>query len=211
MKKLLFIALTFSIWSNIACSQSPYFEGVIMSRVKFEIKDSTKRAIYFSTINPSYTVEHFYNGNSFVLNDKGDTKTYLYLQSENKAYEKGWDKDTLYMIDCSKKGKQIFSYSIEKNTDTILGIPCNKLQIRFDGRTSTYFYNENYLKINPKWYKNLTYVNWDTISKIIRSIPLKIIIERSDYRIINTVESFKEKRVDKNLFKFPINAIIKEY
>ncbi len=211
MKKFILIALLFSVWQNKACTQTSYFEGVITSRIKFEIKDSTKRAVYFSKINPSHTIEHFYTGNSFVVNDKGDTENYLYLQSENKAYDKVWGKDTFYMMDCSKKGKQMLSYTIEKNADTILDIPCNKLQVRFEDRTSTYFYNEAYLKINPKWYESLTYVNWDTISKIIRSIPLQIIIERSDYRRVLTVESFTEKKVDKNLFKIPITAIIKEY
>lgn len=208
MKIIELILVFFLCAFSEGCTQSTFFEGELISKIKFEIKDSTKRAVYFSKSNPSQATEYFKQGSSFITYDKGDTYTYLYLQPENAVYQNRWSGDTLYKFDCNKQGRQILNYSIEKNAAVLLGISCNKLEVFFEGGSSTYFYNEQALKINPSWFIKLTYVNWDTISKILQSIPLKTVIERNDYRITSTVESFKEAKIDDTFFKISKTAII---
>jgi hypothetical protein len=190
--------------------QLNYFEGKIVFKTSFEIKDSTKRAVHFSTLYPSITTQYFKEGNTFEIYDKGDNKTYLYLPSENKAYQNKWSKDTLYFFDCGSKGREILNYSLTKNAATVLGLACDKLQITYSTGTSTYYFNENRLRINPEWYSQLTYINWDTISKFLKSIALKTVIDRPDYRIVNTATSVKNEKIPSSIFQIPKNAILIE-
>lgn len=206
---LLGILLTFFSFEKI-CAQENYFEGRIIYRTVFEIKDSTKRALSFSKYYPLVTIQHFKEGNSFEISDKGETKTYLYRKSENRTYQDYWSKDTLFFFDCSKKGREILNYTITKKADTILGLACDKLQISYNTGTSSYYFNQESLKIDPKWYSQLTYINWDFISSISKSIVLKTVIERADYRITNTAISIHKEKISDSIFAIPINVILVE-
>jgi hypothetical protein len=206
----IFIIFSFWLIFGSAEAQTEYFQGKIISETKFVIKDSTKRAIYFSSLNPNQTIEYFKEGNTFDIYDKGRSKTYLYLRAQNKAYFNEWNDDTLIAIDGGRQGRKIITYSLLPTNDTILGFQCSKLIISYEGGTTTYYFNKSALKINPAWYEKLTYVNWNFISKTLECIPLRTVIERSDYKLTNTLVSFTNENVPDKFFIIPPNVTIVE-
>ena len=199
----------------IICNQKPYaqslyYEGKLIYANEFRIKDSTNLAIYLSKMQPSKTVRYFKDGNSFETYNKGQYQTHLYLESESKIYQKKWSNDTLYMFDCYKKGREIINLSTQKNADTILGFPCDKLELRYKNGSTTYYYNRDVIKINPKWYSRLTFINWHEISLILQSLPLKTVIEGDSYSLTSTVTSIIEQKVSDDIFKISLGSIIIE-
>ncbi|MDB5200692.1 MAG: hypothetical protein JWQ27_101 [Ferruginibacter sp.] len=209
MKSFVVIASTMAFSSfGKAFAQPAYFEGKIILEETFQIKDSTMRAVLFSHLNPGKVTQYFKEGNSFESYDKGENKSYLYIRAENKVYLNHWNDDSLYFYDCSGKGRDILHYSMTKNAEIILGLSCDKLQISYAGGTSTYYFNEKKLPINPAWYARLTFINWDTISAIMKSIALKTIIDRPDYRIVSTVRLISYEQVPDSYFTIPQNTIL---
>jgi hypothetical protein len=196
--------------SSATYSQAGYFEGKIVRETKFEVKDSTARAVSFSHMYPQVTIQYFKNGNNLELYDKGDQASYLYLQTENRVYLNKWSKDTLFYFDCGQRGRNIIESVLTENADTLLGYPCDKFQVVYEGGSSVYFFSKNVLKINPAWYKKLTYTNWNIIAPVIKSIALKTVINRADYRVVDRVVSISKESLSDSIFKIPGNAILVE-
>jgi hypothetical protein len=204
------------IFAQIDCSfkkdkaSQSYFEGKIVYRNQFIIKSHTESAQALSTLTANQIVLYFKNGNSIESYDKGYVSQDLYLSAENKMYTKEKYSDTLYWFDCSKPGETILKHSVTRKKEIILGIPCDELTMNYEKKTVRFYYNSDTLKINPTWYKNLTYTNRHFTSRIMQSVPLKIVIEREDYKFTSTVISISHEKVDDKVFDIPSTAILVE-
>lgn len=199
---LCLIAISVAFFNSKSDSTS-YFEGKIVFKTKFNIKDSTEFARTLSKMLPDTVVSYFKEGNFFEINNKGEVQSSLYLRDSNNIYSNKWSKDTLYSFNCGRPGRKIISCSIRKSIDTILKIPCNELIIEYPQVRISYFFNPDTLKINPGWHKMLTYINRDTISKITRSMILGTRFVYPDCEMISEAVYLSKEKVPVELFRIP--------
>lgn len=102
----------------------------------------------------------------------------LYLNKENRLYNKMSNSETIYWNDCSIQGDNVLNVKITKNTATVLNMQCNEIILTCTSGIQKYYFNSK-LSVNPNLFKNHKLGNWyDYISKA-KAFPLKMVIENS--------------------------------
>ena len=202
------VVLLFACSLTSTKSDNPYFEGKISYDYDFIIKDTTRKTLFFKTLYPTKSVLTFKDGNSIEEYEGGESIYDLYIVNQNKFYTKRNPSDTLFWFDCGGPGEEILSMKVNSNNENILGIKCNELLITYKKKTVTYWYNQDTLKINPDWFKRLTYTNRDITSKKVGAICLKVKVEYPDYILMQTATSISIEKINSEVLTLPANAVL---
>jgi hypothetical protein len=202
------VVLLFACNLTPAKSDYPYFEGKISYEYDFIIRDTTRKTQFFKTLYPTKSVLTFKDGNSIEEYEGGESIYDLYIVNQNKLYTRRNQSDTLYWFDCGNPGEEILSMKVHSNNENILGIKCDELSITYKNKTVTYWYNQDTLKINPDWFKRLTYTNRNITSKKLGAVCLKVKVEYPDYILMQTVNSISTEKINSNIFTVPANAVL---
>ena len=166
----------------LSCGQK-YFEGEITYDLEYIKKDSL-----FELNNipswPAKTGKSLCKNGSWIQWIDGGTFEYEYFNRQlNQQFYKARGLDTLLFLDYNQRSPElepVTSIDILKGTDTILGKICNKLILKTNKMTLTFLYND-YLKINPDWYKNTKGSYYDVIYSNTKSLFLMAFIETDKY------------------------------
>jgi hypothetical protein len=176
-----FITFLF-LFPLFSCGQQ-YFEGEITYDLEYIKKDSL-----FELNNipswPAKTAKSLCKNGSWIQLMDGGSFEYEYFNRQlNQQFYKARGLDTLLFLDYnqgSPEQEPVMSIDNLKGTDTILGKTCNKLILKTSNLTLTILYND-YLKINPDWYKNTKGGYYDIIYSNTKSHFLMAIIETDKY------------------------------
>ncbi|MBF7091812.1 hypothetical protein IUY40_09675 [Flavobacterium sp. ALJ2] len=186
------------------------FEGKIEYKISYKvISDKESEANLKRDLGTKIT---FVTKNGFYkeITDSEYMNYILYNPNENKLYftDKLLPK-TLFFYKGDKLPNTKIIYKIFKNAETILGHICNKLVYKTEKYEIAFYYSKD-LKIDPKYFKNFTYLNKNKNTEIMKSIFLKQIVTTKNY-IATTVASkiIFVKISDKEFIK-PLHEIIKE-
>ena len=140
-----------------------------------------------------------------------DMLTYqLYIPEENRLYfQDRISPDQLFYLRGEKSDNTPFEYEIVENADTILGYSCNKLTYQSGGLKLIYYYAPK-LKINPKYYKDFSYLNRNKVLELIRSVFLRQDIEMPDF--IGRIEAYRinPTKISDSEFIKPEAKIVRE-
>lgn len=156
----------------------------------------------------SKTDTFFYKEGNTVLQSLPDFRQ-LYLIKENRVFfEDSWS-DTISWKSCGTPGAKVINYKIVPHKEEILGILCDELQVAFEDRVLTCYYNSDTLTIDPDLHQRNTIYNDNFLSGIKKSISLKFVIEREDYVVTTIAKSFSYRRLDDEIFKLRTNKPVK--
>jgi hypothetical protein len=134
----------------------------------------------------------------------------LYKNDENKIYYKHQiEDDTLRFKNAIADKNENFDFEIEKNADTVLGKICNKLILKDNYGTKTYFYSSEY-KLDPKDYEKYTYANKNELIKVMQAIYLKLIMEYQQFTVELIATKVNRKKLRKREFRIPKHKYIKQ-
>lgn len=138
-------------------------------------------------------------------------KMQLYNPKQNKSYTLTGKNDTLYWEDCSINNEEAIKYELQKNKDTILGIPCDLMIIEAKSSKTYYYYNSKYA-VNPELFKEHNYGNWYLILSKTKSLPLKTVYETDQFIMTGTATEIKAMKLEDAFFTMPYkNKIAKAY
>jgi len=202
------VVLLFACSLTSKKSDKPYFEGKITYDYDFQIKDTTPKTKFFKTLYPTKSVLTFKDGNSLEEYKGGESVYDLYIVNQNRFYTKRGASDTLFWFDCGGPGEEILSMTVNSNNEKINGIKCDELSIIYKKKVVTYWYNQDTFKINPDWFKRLTYTNRDITSKKIGAVCLKVKVEYPDYVLMQTATSISKEKINAEVLEVPKNAIL---
>jgi hypothetical protein len=152
----------------------------------------------------------FKQGNFFHTYDGGSIEFDMYKKEDNKAYVKERGNDTIFWYDCRKPGEKINKFLFTKNKETILGIACDELMIRFDDKTESQYYNSDSILINPGWFKGFMLDGESEIDEKEKSIYLKNKIDYPYFLFTQTATKISREAIDDKIFEIPSTAILFE-
>lgn len=131
----------------------------------------------------------------------------LYVNKDNKLYNKVSNNETLFWVDGAFNIDEIFKVEINRNVTEILGYKCDEIILSCKSGIQKYYFNTK-LAVDPKLFENHKYGNWyDYLSKT-NSLPLKSILNKTEYTLESTAIEVKEMKLDKAIFDLPANAKI---
>lgn len=205
--------------SSIVCGQS--FEGTLTYGVEFEIKtqkvgnfEITKEQViaklksdgeYFDEV-----IIRIKDG-SYEKRDNSDLqKRIVYKPDENKIYTIEKDFEYVIITDASRANfmkLELPEPTFEKidSTKVIKGQECSLLKLTWDKTgTELYFYNSEFIKIDPSLFQNHNYEYLNEVLKFTHAYPMEIVKTMSDFMTIRmTLVNVSQGSIDDSLFNLP--------
>ncbi len=129
----------------------------------------------------------------------------LYINKDNKLYNKMANSETVYWNDGSVQGDEILKVEINKNATEVLGYMCDEIILTCKSGIQKYYYNSK-LAVDTKLFINHKFGNWyDFLSKS-NALPLKMILENPQFTTISIATEIKPMKLEINSFELPIGV-----
>ena len=148
-------------------------------------------------------------GNYKSLTNGQALSVQLYINKTNRIYNKTPKTDTLYWFDASVNTDTVTSFEIKKNAEKILGYQCDAIIMKTKTGTTTIYYNEKY-KVDIKFYMKHNYSNWSFYVNQAGALPLKTVVEASQFRMESTAVELKPMDLGADFFDIDPKAPVKK-
>ncbi|RYC52324.1 hypothetical protein [Flagellimonas olearia] len=147
---------------------------------------------------------HYKHANYISEIDAGEeTGFQSYDPKKGLLYSWQKDSDTAIMVNTKKETDTLIEIYDAEQTDTIMGIPCKSIVVKSNMGEMTLWYNPDYFKMDPSYYKKHRYGHWDRILAKIGCLPLKMEQKKFMSHIVQIMVDHKEIAVDKERFEIP--------
>jgi len=204
-KQILLIALVL-VGNQVSIAQN--FEGKIVYRNSYISKLPQVQDIQFTAMMGSVQ-EYFIKGGNYKSVTNGTfAQMQFYIQSDNRLYSKFAISDTLFWTDAVNDSDPVSKFSVLKDQEIVMGIRCDAIVIETKSGKATYYFNTMYA-VDPYQYKNHRFGNWAFLMDKIKALPLKIVMENSQFKLVSIATEVKEQELDSNMFKLPDGTVIK--
>lgn len=119
----------------------------------------------------------------------------LYINKDNKLYNKMSNSEIVFWNDGSVQGDEIIKVEINKNVVEVLGYKCDEIVFTCKSGIQKYYYNSK-IAVDAKLFINHKFGNWyDFLSKS-GALPLKIIIENPQFTMTSIATEIKPLKLD---------------
>lgn len=190
------------LWVFSSKLEAQYFEGKLTYSQSYESKLPNVTSEQFN-IMMGNTSEYYIKGQNYKTVMNGTVSEFqLYSPSENRLYNKVSVTDTLLWNDASSNPYKVIEYSIAKSNERILGYKCKVLEVVTESGKTIYYFSKK-LKINPELYTNHHFGNWALFTSQTKSLPLKVIIDNTQFRSVGVVTKIEEMELMAEFFKLP--------
>jgi hypothetical protein len=201
MKKLLLL-LTILI-SIPAFSQT--FEGVVTYKNNFVSKlpnvTNEQLGIMLGT-----ELKYYIKGGDYKNSFNGNFLQYqLYINKDNKLYNKLSNNETFLWNDTSVETEEILKTELNKGVVEILGLSCDELVLTCKSGVQKYYFNTS-LKIDASLYANHKGMNWAAYLSKSNAVPLKISVENQQFKLESVAIEIKPMALDSKIFELPAGA-----
>lgn len=200
MKKALLI-LTISVISAFTTfGQS--FEGKIFYTNTYKSKNPKMTDQQWTSMMGS-TQEYLIKGGDYKSIANGTLVQWqLYINKDNKLYNKMSNSETTFWNDASVQGDEILKIEINKGVTEVLGYKCDEVILTCKSGVQKYYFNSN-LSVDTKLFANHKFGNWfDYLSKS-NSLPLKSVIETAHFTLESVATEVKPMKLDTKTFELP--------
>lgn len=205
MKKAINIFLAVLAISVTALGQQ--FEGKITYQNTYKSKIPNLTDQQFSSMLGTVQ-EYFIKGGNYKSVMNGTfVQWQLYINADNKMYNKRSNSETIFWDDASKNDDSVISAEIKKNAMLVLGRKCDELILTCRSGISIYYFDSK-LGVDTKLYKNHHYGNWYEYLKNTNALPLKLIIDTKQFSMESIATQIQETKLENKEFKLPENAKI---
>ncbi len=197
------------IITGIICLLKPllvsndYFSGVIIYEVEVQSKSNRFSSEYFQQMFGTQTTM-IYEDAVYMQTYKNGSIEFDYLDAKaGKMFMKYSGTDTLLIYNANTEKDNILLQVIERvEHDKILNYDCTSIIMKLRNpfhnieMSTTMFYSED-LKINHELFANTKRIILHEGYKIMKSIPLKLVMENEFYKMTSTAISIKHKNDQK--------------
>lgn len=204
MRRILFLIAFLT--STFLFSQD--FEGIVTYKVTYPI-NNTNLSEQELKAQMGTDVSTYYKNGYYKEDTNSNFMSYqLFRHKDTLVYYKNNIKsDTLFFHRTDAKTDDTFSYDIEKKTDTILGFICDKLSIKDQYGTKTYYYSSE-LSLDPNYYKNFTVLNKDKIVKLMQAVYLRLEMSYPALSVDIIATDVKRKKLKTSTFNIPQHQVL---
>ena len=202
MKKILTIALTIL---TVATVFGQSFEGKITYQNSFKSKLPNMKDEQFNSMMGTKQEYYIKGGNYKSVTNGTFSQWQLYINKDNKLYNKMSNSETILWNDGSVNDDSIISSKVNKGVIEILGNKCDELVLTCKTGTHKYYFNSK-LSIDTKLFANHIYGNWYDYLKQANALPLKMIIDNQQFTMESIATEVKPMKLDDKEFQLPANA-----
>jgi hypothetical protein len=199
MKKTLTLALTALTVINVF-GQS--FEGEIIYTNSYKSKNEKMTDQQWTSMMGS-TQEYLIKGGDYKSIANGTLVQWqLYINKDNKLYNKMSNSETAFWNDASVQGDEVLKIEVNKNVTEVLGYKCDEVILTCKSGVQKYYFNSK-LSVDTKLFSNHKFGNWfDYLSKS-NSLPLKSAIETAQFTMESVATEIKQMKHDTKTFELP--------
>jgi hypothetical protein len=129
----------------------------------------------------------------------------IYSNKENKLYSKMANSETLLWNDGAVNSDEISKVEINKAVTEILGYKCDELILTCKSGVQKYYFNTN-LSVDPKLFEKHKYGNWFDFVSRAKSLPLKSIIDNTQFTLVSIATEVTPMKLEKTFFELPANS-----
>lgn len=200
MKKLLLV-LTIFVFTAIT-TFGQIFEGKIIYSNTYKSKNPQLSDQQWTSMMGN-TQEYLIKGGNYKSIAYGTFFQWqLYINKDNKLYNKMSNSETVFWIDGSVQGDEVLKVEVNKNVTEVLGYKCDEVILTCKSGIQRYYFNSN-LAVDTKLYANHKFGNWfDYLSKS-NALPLKSIIETAQFTMVSIATDIKSLNLDDKEFELP--------
>lgn len=185
-----------------------FFEGEIRYNNTIESRSAVPTEKLIKLIGSEQ--HYFIKGGMYLSVTNGQVlPVQLYKNTTNRIYTKVNSSDTVYCIDASIEKSKIIESKMEDSTTVILGYTCKILTLKTSNNAIYRYYFSDKLKVQPEQFKNHNYSHWYTYLTKSQSIPIKTVMENSQFKMVSEAISIEAKQIPDKKFELPANAVIK--
>ena len=202
MKKA--ITFLFSMLCVIA-SFGQSFEGKVVYKNTYKSKMPNVTDEQFTTMMGS-TQEYFIKNGDYKSVANGSLFQWqLYVNKENKLYNKMANSETLIWNDGATNSDEILKAEINKTVTEILGYMCDELILTCKSGTQKYYFNTK-LSVDTKLFINHKFGNWYDFLSRTNSLPLKSIVDNEQFILESVATEVTEMKLNEAFFDLPANS-----
>ncbi len=200
MKKLLFI-LSISVFTALTSFAQP-FEGKIIYSNSYKSKSPQVSDEQWTSMLGSVQEYLIKGGNYKSITNGTLAQWQLYLNSDNKLYNKLANSETAIWNDGNIQGDEVIKAEVNKNVTEVLGYKCDEVILTCKSGIQKYYFNSKFA-VDAKLFANHKFGNWyDYLSKS-NALPLKVIIDNAQFTLESVATEVKPMKLDGKEFTLP--------
>lgn len=182
-----------------------YFEGKITYHNSYKSKSPQVSSQQLSDMVGAIEEYYIKNGDYKAVTNGNIVQWQLYINRDNKLYNKMSNSETLYWVDGDSKYDSVVNIRLTKNATEILGYKCDELVVTCRTGTQTYYFNSK-LKLDAKLFANHKYGNWCDYVKSANAVPLKMIIDSPEVTMESVATEVTPMKLEDKEFQLPAGA-----
>jgi hypothetical protein len=186
---------------------SQNFEGKITYQASFKSKIPNVTDEMFTAMMGSVQDYIIKGGNYKNVANGTLFQWQTYLSKDNKIYSKLANSPSILYNEGSENKNEVIKAEVNKNAVTILGYQCDELILTCKDGVQKFYYNEK-IKVDPKLFENHKYGNWYEVLTRTKSLPLKMVIDVSQFTSEMTASNVSAEKVDDKIFELPANVTV---
>ncbi|MEO6523423.1 MAG: hypothetical protein ABIN91_17195 [Mucilaginibacter sp.] len=126
----------------------------------------------------------------------------LYVNTDNKLYNKLSNSETIFWNDGAVNDDTIISSELHKAAATILGYACDELVLTCKSGIQKYYFSTE-IPVDTKLYTKHAFGNYYAYLVKANSIPLKIIVDNAQFTMESVATTVKPMKLDPAFFVLP--------
>lgn len=201
--KHLFTTLIISALCFAAAAQP--FQGKVVYNATYKSKIPNVSDEQFATLAGNILNYYMQDGNYRVDGNGSLVIWQIYINSDNKLYNKLGNAPAIYWEDGAVNKDSIISVQLNKNAAEVLGYQCDELIFNCKTEVQKYYFTSKFPVDSKPFQKHLAQ-NWYEYLKRAKAMPLKMIIDSQQATITMTATSITRQVLDKTMFQLPAGA-----
>ena len=129
----------------------------------------------------------------------------LYINKENKLYNKTSSSEIVFWNDGSANPDEVLKVEVKKKVTEILGYKCDEVTLTCKSGIQKYYFNSK-MGVDASLFTGHIFGNWYDYLKVAKAIPLKLIIENTQLTFTSVAIEVKKMKLDDKEFQLPENV-----
>jgi len=202
MKKIIGCLLALAV-TVISFAQS--FEGEIVYKNSYKSKMPALSDDQFNAMMGSQLEYFIKDGNYKTVANGSMFQWQLYINESNKLYTKVSNSETIVWNDVLQNPDSVLKAETKKEVIEILGYMCDELVLTCRSGVQKYYFNSK-LPADSKLFVSHKIGNWYNFLAASNALPLKSVIETSQFILESVAIEIKPMKMEKKFFELPADA-----
>jgi hypothetical protein len=178
------------------------FEGKITYKNKYKSKmPNVTDAQLTSMMGGKY--EYFIKNGDYKSTTNGLMLQWqLYVNKDNKLYNKMASTETLTWYDGAVNKDSILKVELHEGVTEILGYKCDELIFTCVSGIQKYYFSKK-IAVDPKLYAHHKFMNWYEYISRSNALPLKAIVDNAQFTWESVASEVQEVKLEESFFALP--------